>query len=100
MFYINLIFFILTFINSLFFKQEMDRSGQQGSGDDNSFTSRRKGRGPTHMRHLALRDESTQPMRITVEFDDDLKPIGKDGAQFTSYVAYLARSKISIDIPN
>ncbi|KAI9079318.1 hypothetical protein K1719_038719 [Acacia pycnantha] len=57
----------------------------------------KKGRGPTQLKGLTAR-RVRGPVRI--EFDDDLNPIGPDEDRFVSYIGYLSRTHVGINIPN
>ncbi|KAI9078676.1 hypothetical protein K1719_039356 [Acacia pycnantha] len=74
-----------------------------GNSDSSSSSSLpqspvgKKGRGPTQLKGLTAR-RVRGPVRI--EFDDDLNPIGPDEDRFVSYIGYLSRTHVGINIPN
>jgi len=60
-----------------------------------SQSTKKKVRGPTLMKKLAL--DRTDGQRIPIEFDESTgKSIGENKTKFKSYLGFLGRSKISI----
>ncbi|CAL5200316.1 unnamed protein product [Lathyrus oleraceus] len=73
-----------------------DLSAHSQSGLDTQSTNRKRKRGPTQMKKLAVIDGQ----RIPIEFDQLTgKPSGENKTKFKSYLGFLSRSKISI-LPN
>lgn len=67
-------------------------------GDNNQQRNdppRRKGRGPTKLNEVVVR-QGTNVQPIRVDFDDDMNPIGEVGANFISYIGFVVRNRISI----
>ncbi|XP_058780070.1 uncharacterized protein LOC131653803 [Vicia villosa] len=63
------------------------------SGLDTQSTNRKRKRGPTQMKKLAVIDGQ----KIPIEFDQLTgKPLGENKTKFKSYLGFLSRSKISI----
>ncbi|XP_074274291.1 uncharacterized protein LOC141598502 [Silene latifolia] len=61
-----------------------------------SSVSKRKSKSVVLMKELTLLRD--QGIKLTVDFDDDGEPIGKNGAKYTSYVGLLGRAKVPITI--
>lgn len=56
---------------------------------------RRRGRGVTNLNDIVLRHE-TNAGPLQIDFDRRMRPIGPNRRRFSSYIGYVARTKISI----
>ena len=64
-------------------------------GDESHPSTSKKGRRGTRLRELTISREADQ--RLPIQFDAQTgRALGEHSAKFTSYVALLARSKVSI----
>lgn len=66
-----------------------------GSHSDRAEPIMKKVRGSTKMGDLVARHDK-QKEKLHVDFDANKNPIGDQEDKFTSYVGYLARSKVRI----
>ena len=61
---------------------------------------RRRGRGPTKLRHIIARAVGSNPVRERVELDEEGVPTGHNASTFITFLGLMAKEHIDISKPD